>query len=349
MKVLITGGAGFIGKFFCDALDARSIDFTILDLHAPDARFLNRFIEGDVRDPAAVEMALEGCDAVLHLAAAHHDFGIEESTYYSVNQHGTSVLTRAMAAGGIDRICFFSTVAVYGDAARPIDESTPPEPVSFYGKSKLAGEVVLKDWVAADQHRQSLIIRPTVVFGPGNFANMYTLIRQVERGRYLQVGPGTNIKSICYVENLVAAVVDLWLDHQEQRAGFEVFNYVDKPDLTSREISSSIYRHLGRKVPAFTVPFVAARLLALPFDVVTAVTGKDLGVSTARIRKLAMDVTCFEAEKVRQTGFQAPVDLVEGIGRMVRWYQEAGKQADRECHIPPAEIKTVRQSTVPTS
>jgi nucleoside-diphosphate-sugar epimerase len=344
MNILITGGSGFIGRFFAEQLSAAGHRLVNLDLVAPAAPgIFVRDLRGDVRDPAAVRDAIDGCDAVLHLAAAHHDFGIERETYFAVNEGAATVLCRAMDDAGITKACFFSSCAVYGDAPEPRHEDGPTAPNSHYGASKLAGEQVFRAWSGRGD-RRTLVIRPTITFGPRNFANMYSLIRQIDTGRYLNVGRGTNIKSLSYVENTVDAALMLWA--REDRPAFDVYNYIDKPDLTSRQIAESIYRALGRPAPGFSVPAPLALMLGLPFDAVIALTGKNLPVSTARIRKLAIAQTRFEADKLSAAGFVPRVTLEQGIARMVQWYVREGRAQQPVWHIPPAAVTT---SAVPAS
>ena len=334
MRVLITGGAGFIGTYFAERLLAAGNTVASLDMVPSHVAGVDSHL-GDVRDPDRVRVALEGVERVIHLAAAHHDFGIADETYFDVNEGGSQVLCDAMAEAGIDRCCFYSSVAVYGDSPPPRTEETPPKPVNPYGASKLAGEQVFRAWCEANGARQALIIRPTVVFGPWNFANMYSLIRQIAKRRFLQIGPGTNIKSLAYVENIVAATEFLW--GRPQAEAFEVYNYVDKPDLSSRRISDTIYEALGRTTPGVTVPLGLGLLLALPFDLVIGLTGANLPVSSARIRKLAATETRFEADRIAAQGFSPPVALTDGLARMVEWYQAEGHRLPLVRRIPPAE------------
>lgn len=337
MKICVTGGSGFIGRYCCERLRDDGHDVVILDLVEPqwDASSMT-FVHGDVRDPEAVTGALTGCERVLHLAAAHHDFGIEDQTYFDVNEGGASVLCDAMDASGITSICFYSTVAVYGSAPPPLNELTPPEPETPYGASKLAGERVFEKWVQRGDGRRCLVIRPTVTFGPRNFANMYTLIDQIERGRFLMVGKGENIKSLSYVENIVDATMQLWSTDRPE--SFEVFNYIDKPDLSSREISLAVYRSLGKRPPRVSWPMWLVRCAAIPFDIIIAVTGKNLPISSARVRKMFQTQTCFEAQRIADTGYTYEVALEAAIGRMVSWYQSEGKTQDASWHQPPAEV-----------
>lgn len=338
VRIFITGGSGFIGSYFHDLLTQAGHSLVIYDLIEPPFPLKNAsYVKGDVRDKAHLQRSMAGCERVLALAAAHHDFGIAEGTYFAVNETGTRNICEAMDAHGIRDLCFYSSCAVFGDSKPPLREDSPTAPNSPYGASKLAGERAIKPWADKGEGRRALIIRPTITFGPRNFANMYSLIRQVHNKRYVQIGPGSNIKSLSYVENIVSATNFLWMRPESQRAVFDIFNYIDKPDLTSRKIAEAIYAALGRKFPAFSVPMGLGLLLALPFDVVIKLTGKNLPVSSARVKKLAGTETRFEADKLAAAGFKPPIPLTEGIARMVRWYVDEGRHKQAIWHLPPDE------------
>jgi nucleoside-diphosphate-sugar epimerase len=164
---------------------------------------------------------------------------------------------------------------------------------------------------------------------------MYSLIRQVASGRFVIAGRASNLKSLSYVENLIDATLYLW---DRAQPGFDVYNFVEKPDLTSREIAESVARALGRSKPGPTVPMPVVLAMALPFDAVTALTGKDFGVSTMRVRKLFAWETTFEASKLTATGFRSTVPLPEGIKRMVDWWRATGSKAAPKWRQPPAEV-----------
>lgn len=346
MNVLITGGSGFIGGYFHSELAARGHHMVNLDLVEPTGPVAQiPWIRGDVRDPEAVRRALthlgEPVDHVVHLAAAHHDFGIEHDTYYDVNENGARVICDAMDQVGVSELTFYSTVAVYGHAPEPVTEDSPKDFFNPYGGSKWAAEKVFMAWTDRGNNdrgkpRRCLTIRPTVTFGPNNFANMYSLIRQIHSGKYAQFGPATNIKSLSYVENIVDATLHLW-DH-EGRANYDPYNWIDKPDLSSAQIALTIMKSLGKPGKPLTVPLWLGLAAGLPFDAVIKLTGKNLPISTARIKKLFCHQTKYEADKVLATGYTPKVPLTEGIDRMVKWYLEQGKDEEAVWHIPPASV-----------
>jgi nucleoside-diphosphate-sugar epimerase len=320
-------------------LSAAGTDVVVLDLLPPARRVPGvRYAIGDVRDRLTIRAALRGADGVFHLAAAHHDSCIEQQTYFDVNQTGTENLCEEMSATGVASVCFFSTCAVYGNAPEPRTESSTAEPVGPYGTSKLAAEAALQDWAARSPERRLLILRPPAVFGPGNYANMYSLIDQIARRRYAQVGAGSNCKSLAYVENLVAATLTLW-----RNGTSGVFNYVDKPDLTSAAITACIRRALGRSQMRLSIPLGAALAAATPIEMASRLLGRDPRISLARIRKFAHDRTVFEADKVRTAGFAPAISLEEGITRMVQWYVHEGAALGATARIPPsATVSGVR-------
>jgi nucleoside-diphosphate-sugar epimerase len=339
MQVLVTGGSGFIGRYACAQLLAAGHTVTVLDLVAPPAAAAReRVIVGDVRDPAALRTAMRGADAVLHLAAAHHDFGIARDTYFAVNEGSTALICDIMDEQGVTDLCFFSSVAVFGRAAPPVRDDSAPDPISYYGQSKLAGEHKVRAWAERGGARRALVIRPSVTFGPHNYANMYSLIRQIASGFFLPVGEGGNVKSMTYVENLVDATLYLW--RHDRHEPFLAVNCVDKPDLTSREIVHHVHGALGTRPPAFHVPLGAALALATPFDFVIRLTGRNLPISSARIRKLAGDETRFEADRLAESGFRARVPISEGIRRMVEWFLREGRHETPVWRLPPAEVTT---------
>lgn len=336
MKVLVTGATGFIGRAAVASLRVAGHACVCFDrLPFSGGSEDDSFVRGDIRDPVAVGRSISGCDAVLHLAAAHHDFGIAAETYHDVNVTGTEVVLRAMDAAGVGNIAFFSTAAVYGATGGVRTESTPPAPVTPYGATKLAAEGVLTRWAAADSARSVLIIRPTVVFGSDNFANMFTLIRQIDRGRFAFVGDGTNRKSLAYVGNLIDALLQRW--PLPAVPGVRLYNYADLPDLTSREIAEAVYAGLHRPAPGWQIPMPLARLVAAPFDLLTALTGRDLGLSSARLAKFATAETRLGPAALAAEGYAPRIPLKQAIAKMVAWYQTEGAAHPEPPRLPPAQ------------
>jgi nucleoside-diphosphate-sugar epimerase len=315
-RILITGGSGFIARYFVSRL--QNADVILFDVLAPDFVSHARWIEGDVRDLNALRNAMQDASLVIHLAAMHHDFGIADEAYFDTNLGGAKNLIKCMKEFGINRLINLSSVAVYGDLGNPgpTNEAMQPAPTNAYGKSKLEAEQVFRNWVQENPANRLVQVRSTVVYGPHNLANVLNLIKAIDQGLYFHSGKGTNIKSLTYVENLCDAAL-FALNREE--SGELLFNYVDYPQTGSRAIAEMQAEMLGKKI-RISLPEWFAVLLALPFDAYIALTGRNLKISSKRIRKLNTQ-TCHSADLIRSLGFVPKHDMKDGMRRMIDWYR----------------------------
>jgi nucleoside-diphosphate-sugar epimerase len=304
MKIAITGGAGFIGGRLAESLANKGCEITILDTQATPAI--------DVTDRNAVIEALEGVEAIYHLAAEHRDDVRPVQKYYDVNVGGAENIVAAAEKNGINTILFTSTVAVYGLNAGESSEDSTPEPFNDYGKSKLQSEKIFEEWAKAGKGRRLLNMRLVATFGPGNRGNIFTLMDQINRGRFVMIGTGKNRKSIAYVGNVVA-----FLEHALNLGpGIHVYNYADKPDLDMEELVGCIRKHMGMRDESINIPYFLGLAGGKIFDAASALTGRKFPVSSIRIRKFCAD-TVVNAGKLEDTGFMAPYRLEEGLKEMI--------------------------------
>lgn len=318
-KILITGGSGFIGRYFVEKFPNH--DVVLFDIREPDYRSHARYVQGDIRSELDVDAAMQGVELVIHLAAMHHDFGIADEEYFDTNTKGALVIAKAAKKHGVKKIINFSTVAVYGNLGNPgpTSEETPPSPQSAYGKSKLEAETIFKDW-ATETNGNLVIVRSTVVFGAWNLANVLNLIKAIDTGVYVHVGDGNSIKALAYVENIVDAAL---FALSKDEIGICLFNYVDTPSLTNREIANMQASMLGKKIQIH-VPLWFAILMAIPFDLAIALTGKNMSISSKRVKKFCTQ-TNHGASKIREMGFQPRVSMQDGMQKMIRWYLSTKK------------------------
>ena len=308
MTYLITGGSGFIGTNLGLALHRAGEDFRIIDKKASQT-FPDLVAKLDILDADRLTQSLSG-ETIFHLAAEHRDNVKPVDLYHRVNVEGTRNLCRAASLRGINRIVFTSSVAVYGFADAETDETGAINPFNAYGSSKFAAEQVLRAWAAEAPLTRSLtIIRPTVVFGPGNRGNVYNLFQQIALGRFLMVGRGENRKSLAYIDNLVA-----FLRHAAKAGpGVHLFNYVDAPDLIMRELVSLVRQSLHAKSGTGpTLPLPLGMALGHIADGVAALTGRSLPISALRVRKFISN-SSFTSRAHTHGGFIAPVSLQDGI------------------------------------
>lgn len=311
--IAIIGGSGFIGTRLCKLIARCNRPFIIVD-KANSITFPERVILADVRSLAELSDALGGVNVLINLAAEHKDDVRPLSLYDEVNVQGAKNLCTVSREKNINTIIFTSSVAVYGFAPIGTDESGQIAPFNDYGRTKYEAEQIYEAWQAEDPSNRTLVIvRPTVVFGEQNRGNVYNLLRQIASDSFVMIGKGKNLKSIAYVEN-IAAFLKFAISLQP---GIHVYNYIDKPDFTMNELISTVHRILGKhEEVGFRLPYVIGLMIGKGFDIISAITGKRLAISSIRVKKFCAN-TMFDS-RVALSDFVAPVPLVEALERTVR-------------------------------
>lgn len=315
MNVTMIGASGFVGTRLLDLLnESEGYDLKNVDLQP--SHFFNHITHiADVRNQSEMDIELVDADVVVLLAAQHRDDVFPVSLYYDTNVGGMEVTLKAMEKNNLKRLIFFSSVAVYGLNKNNPDEGHLADPFNHYGKSKWQAEQVLQKWYESHPDWNINIIRPTVIFGERNRGNVYNLLKQISSGKFLMVGSGNNNKSMAYVGNIVA-FVKYALEHIT--SGYNVFNYIDKPDFTMNELVKHVEKVLNKSIPSTHVPYWLGMLGGYGFDMVAKLTGRKMTVSSVRVKKFCA-TTEFDANKAHTSGFTAPYTLSEGLARTLEF------------------------------
>ncbi|HDS1115710.1 NAD-dependent epimerase/dehydratase family protein [Pluralibacter gergoviae] len=313
-KVCLIGASGFVGTRLIEAVNG---EFSIQNFDKNQSRFYPDITHiGDVRNQNELDTSLMGVDTVVLLAAEHRDDVSPTSLYYDVNVQGTRNVLNAMNKNDVKNIIFTSSVAIYGLNKTNPSESHPQDPFNHYGKSKWQAEEVLREWFEnAPEERSLTIIRPTVIFGERNRGNVYNLLKQIAGGKFAMVGSGTNYKSMAYVGNIVAFIK---FKLHNRKKGYEVYNYVDKPDLNMNQLVSEVERSLNKKIPSLHLPYPIGMLGGYCFDILSKLSGKKYPISAVRVKKFCA-TTQFDASKVHSSGFEAPYTLSQGLDRTLQY------------------------------
>ncbi len=206
-RVMITGGAGFLGINLVRYLLARGYEVTILDLEAfdyPDVADRVRVVTGDIRKREDVDAATQGADLVVHCAAALPLYKPED--IYSTDIEGTRMVMEVAKARGVKRVVHISSTAVYGiPDHHPLYEDNPKEGVGPYGEAKVKAEEV-----AAEFRSQGLcvpILRPKSFIGPERLGVFTLLYEWAMEGRnFPMIGSGNNRYQLLDVEDLCEAI-----------------------------------------------------------------------------------------------------------------------------------------------
>jgi GlcNAc-P-P-Und epimerase len=309
--IYVIGGSGFVGSRLISEIGEKNC----INIDKNKSPFYNSItVLGNIMTKSEIKIESNAKTVVL-LAAEHRDDVSPKSLYYDVNVEGTKNVLKTMDAMGVKSIIFTSSVAVYGLNKNNPDENFPKDPFNHYGKSKWEAEKVLKDWYESDPINKSVtIIRPTVIFGERNRGNVYNLLRQISSGAFVKIGKGKNKKSMAYVGNVVDFIADRI---NKKTTGFQVYNYVDKPDFNMNDLISIVEKKVNRNVSRFRLPEWLGISMGYVFDFASFLSGKKLAISSVRVKKFCA-TTQFNAEKANKV-YSPKYTLEEGLNKTLEF------------------------------
>ena len=307
----VIGGSGFIGTWLVEALRREAYEVRIIDIE-PAEKFPKLMVKADVRNRAELLDACRGCDLLYNLASEHRDDVRPRERYHQVNVQGAENTCAVAQELGIEKIIFTSSVAVYGIPEGDADENAPLHPFNNYGRTKLEAEGAFRRWAERSPRRSLVIVRPTVVFGPGNRGNVYVLLQQIASGRCVMIGDGSNRKSMAYVGNVAGFLIHAL----KFGPGVHVYNYVDKPDVDISSLLAIANQALG-STRALRVPYGVGLAAGMVADVAARLTGRQFPISAVRVRKYAAN-TQFAADRALLSGFKPPHALCDALIATIR-------------------------------
>jgi nucleoside-diphosphate-sugar epimerase len=323
-NVLVTGATGFVGRNLVQALLRRGNSVTCLVRRTSDTRALQkehvRLVTGDLNDPQAVRQAAGGVFEVYHLAGLIKAAGRED--YFRVNQGGTRILLEALADVNPDlnRFIHVSSLAAAGPSKddRGLTEEEPPNPISWYGESKLKSEQEVMRYADA---LPVTILRPSAVYGPHDSETLL-VFRMIKRGCFLTPGRLTRRFSLIHVEDLAAACIKA---AERNSPSGEVY-YISRPEIYIwADVGRMIAKKLGKRYRQFSLPQWMAVTVGLAGDLWAGVTGKPATFNSQKVRELLQPSwICNSSKAEAGLGFSPEIDLERGINDTVRWYQSHG-------------------------
>ena len=235
MKLLLTGGRGFIGSYFQKAYSEKYE--------------IERF---SFRKDNLQELSLKNIEVVVHLAALVHQMGgASKEEYYRINYSNTLSLAKKVKSSGVKQFIFMSSVKVYGEESEEAySEKSPCHPQDDYGKSKLAAEEALL--ALEDESFRVAIIRTPIVYGAGVKANILSLVNLIQKVPVLPLGNIKNRRSMVYIGNLCAII------HQiiaTKNSG--IFLAADDEALSTSQFVELIAKALEKKIALISLPLFA--------------------------------------------------------------------------------------------
>ena len=304
MKVLVTGGAGFIGSHVVDKLRDRGVNVRVFDMVMPTFRKDIEFYQGSLLDLEALRMSLNGIEAIYHLAAVADVKSVFEEPHFaeSINVRGTINVLEAARKIGVGRVIYGSTTWVYGDVPdNYVDEDTLLKPPShLYTATKMASEYYCQSYSNL-YNISTTILRYGIPYGPRarDGAVVPIFVDRALNGQPLTIaGDGSQYRKFVYVEDLAEGNV-LAL---KPVAANRIYNLDGKEKVTIKQIAE-IVRKLAGNVP---IEYIEGR----PGDF----SGKEISSERAR----------------RELNWQPKVGFEEGVRRYIAWYKERAEERRRD-------------------
>ena len=317
MKAFVTGGTGFVGAHLVQQLLADGVAVTCLVRSPAKAEALGwrgvRTIRGDMSDRRALAEGCAGADVIFHVAGLIVARDLDH--FMSANRDATGTLVE-VAAAHHPRFVYVSSQAAGGPNApgRAREESEPPHPVSDYGRSKLAGELLVRasglPWT---------IVRPPVVYGEWDH-EVLKVFKLARLGVAPVFGDGSQEISVVYAGDLARALATV---ATTPAAAGHVY-YAAHPQPTStRGLVLAVGRALQKKPVVLPIPPALARGVLATIGSLARMAGRATLLSADKANEfLAPGWVCSSAALTRDTGWRAEVDLESGLRRTAAWYRE---------------------------
>lgn len=312
--VLVSGASGFIGRYLVPALQAQGYRVRAALRRPASGPWDEACLVGEIDSTTQWDAALDEVAYVIHLAALAHRSPREahglEDAYHRVNAEGTWQLADAARRSGVHRVVLVSSVAVTGSvASAPVHGATPPAPDSPYGRSKAAAESGLADCLG-EGVPDWCILRPPLVYGPGNPGNMARLLRLLRLPIPLPLASIANRRSFCFVGNLASAASAV-LSHPA--ASRQVFTVSDTEVVSTPELLRMLGRASGRPARLFAAPALALGALATVGDVLGHLVGREVGLDSFALDRLTGNLEVDASDLRRRLQWHPPYTLDEGL------------------------------------
>jgi len=345
MKVLVTGGAGFIGSHLVDFLVEKNYDVRVLvregEVHPAyikdkDPEILEHLkkltveiVYGNLLNKKSIEEACNGVDTVYHLAAIAREYeGLPTRVYYEVNTFGTKNLLDVCLKNNIKRFVYISTKDACGPSlnGKPLTEKTKPRPVIVYGKSKLGGEV-LSLYYYKKFGLPVTIIRPPLIYGE-RYPLLARFFRRVKKGIFPIFGSGKTLFEFCYVKNLVHGI---YLAGKSRKAIGETY-FISEGSYKIREVVEATGKVMGVDLKIICLPKSVGYSIGLIFEVLNKIFPfppfRVKETSRPYFSRRTVEWTtealhaCDISKAKKELGYKPPFSLKEGLERTIEWHEE---------------------------
>jgi dihydroflavonol-4-reductase len=327
MKVLITGSTGFIGSHLAEALikDRHDVFCAVRRMDEAVKKSIPRSVPVSIEEILSGRFPFDHGDALFHLAAIRHRWGVSQEDYVSANVGLTEKLLEA-CTGKIDQFIYGSSIAVFGWPGRgPIDESYPYAPLNAYGRTKVRCEQLLMER-SRNSKPDVTIIRPSITYGQRDPTGMLTkLATMMDRGVYATVGSGENRVQLVHVADLVQGFLKAL---GNPRALGRDYIVTARTPISINRLVEIVAQEIGKPAPRWKIPLWASHLAAWGLESCYAaglkLTGYEPIIAKEKIQVMATDRHYSINRAMDELGYAPVYDYSNGVKDFIRSLSEDG-------------------------
>jgi nucleoside-diphosphate-sugar epimerase len=321
-KVLITGASGFIGSHLTDELLHRGCEVHCLVRKSSDLEWLDttrlHLHTLDLRQPDIDWSFLENIDTVFHCAGLTKAKTRQE--YFLVNAESCRPFYKALVEHGQNLKCVvhLSSLAAVGpgEPGQTIDENTPCNPITYYGKSKLAGEQIAQEFASS---LPMIILRPPVVYGPRE-KNFFLYLKSIRQGWCIRVGTTQRYLSLIHSSDLVAAMITA---SEGEIMPDNIYFVTDGNIYTWDDVSQLAMQSLQIKARIFTLSEKNLKRAAMLSEAVAGFMQKTALLDRQRVLDICQSSWTASPQKFfDRFDFKPQFDLAHGLPHTLEWYQQ---------------------------
>ncbi len=315
---IIFGGAGYIGRNLLSHLVRENLFELIYIFDIQDLKGFDKSIEEgkvvfkylDVREP--ISTSIRNIDLenswIFNFAAIHREPGHEYQEYFDTNIPGAENINAFARKTGVKNLFFTSSIAPYGRSLYQRTEASTLYPETAYGISKGFAERIHQEWLAEDETRRLIIVRPSVIFGPKDPGNVYRMIKALKKGTFVLPNGGNIIKGYGYVYGLIESMI--FTVNKLDR--FIVYNYAENPVVPLKDMVRIAKEELGYTKPTIKLSVKTLAFIAFFVQKGFKLIGKKSDIHPVRVKKAGFP-TNIKPQYLIDHGFEFKYDFKNAL------------------------------------
>jgi dihydroflavonol-4-reductase len=323
-KILVTGGTGFVGSHLVDRLLEQGNSVRCLVRQSSNLKYLQHpqieFAYGGLDDATDWDAAFADVETIYHVAGL--TFARRAQDYFTVNHQGTEAIIAAAIRHRqqIKKFIHVSSLAAIGpgEKDKPVNEATPPAPITPYGRSKLMGEEAA---MTATDFFSVTVVRPPAVYGPRDYA-LYELFKSIAKGLSPSIGKYDKQISLVHVSDLVDGIL---LAAEKEAAKGRAYFISSEEVYSYNALIEMLAKIFARRVRSFALPRALAYGVATIAEIGAVITRKPPVINRDKVTDLSQVCWGCSIERARkELGYRQTVPIEEGLRDTIQWYKNEG-------------------------